>query len=100
LNGSKDLTPIVFSLRKGKTIVLDASGSFDFDNDELSFEWLVYPEIENLSEIGSMKIEGKKATIQLKDEEVAKSLAIVLRVTDNGYPTLTGYKRIVIDLGL
>jgi hypothetical protein len=100
LNGSEDTNALSIKVKNGKTVILDASESFDPDNDELSFEWLFYPEIANLNETVSIKTEGKRAFIQLKNKKKAESLAIVLRVTDNGNPTLAGYKRIVIDFGL
>jgi hypothetical protein len=96
VNGSKDRKPLVFKTKKGKTITLDASESFDPDNDDLSFEWFVYPEIHTENEFASIKTEGKKAVIQLINTESAANLPLLLRVNDAGNPKLVGYKRIII----
>ena len=97
VNGSKDRNPLSIKVKNGKTIILDASDSFDPDNDELSFEWLFYPEISETDKTAILKTEGKKAFIQLKTSNTNESLSMLLRVTDNGNPRLVSYKRILIN---
>jgi hypothetical protein len=98
VNGSKDENPLSIKVKNKKTVILDASESFDPDNNKLSFEWLFYPEIANLSEATIIKTEEKKAFIQLENSKTNESLSLLLRVTDNGYPRLVSYKRILINL--
>jgi len=97
VNGSKERKPLSVKAKKGEPVVLDASDSFDPDSDKLSFEWHVYPEIENVSETVILKTEGAKAFIQLKNFKTNESLSLLLRVTDNGNPRLVSYKRILIN---
>jgi len=97
VNGSKDRNPLSIKVKNGKTIILDASDSFDPDNDELSFEWLFYPEISETDKTAILKTEEKKAFIQLKTSNTNESLSLLLRVTDNGNPRLVSYKRILIN---
>ena len=96
VNGSKDKGPLFIKMKKGKTITLDASESFDPDKDELSFEWLVYPEVPEFDKNVSLKYDGKKAVIQVNNTKPIESLPVLLRVTDNGNPKLVSYKRILI----
>jgi hypothetical protein len=96
VNGSKDKGPLIFKMKKGKTVTLDASESFDPENDELSFEWLVYPEVPDFDKNVSLKYDGKKAVIQVNNTKPIESLPVLLRVTDNGNPKLVSYKRILI----
>jgi hypothetical protein len=97
VNGSKDENPLSIKVKNKKTVILDASASFDPDNDKLSFEWLVYPEISETDKTAILKTEGEKAFIQLTNSKTNESLSLLLRVTDNGNPRLVSYKRIIIN---
>jgi len=97
VNGSKDENPLSIKVKNKKTVILDASESFDPDNDELSFEWLVYPETSETDNTAILKTEGEKAFIQLTNSKTNESLSLLLRVTDNGNPRLVSYKRILIN---
>jgi len=96
VNGSIDKMPLVIKVKKGKTITLDASSSFDPDNDKLSFEWLVYPENPEIDKNEILKSDGKNAFIQVNNTNPVESLPVLLRITDNGNPKLVSYKRILI----
>jgi hypothetical protein len=97
VNGSKDENPLSIKMKNEKTVIIDASESFDPDNHKLSFEWLFYPEISETDEKAILKTEGEKAFIQLKNSKPNESLSLLLRVTDNGNPRLVSYKRILIN---
>ena len=97
-NGSMDKMPLVIKLKKGKTITLDASKSFDPDHDEISFEWLVYPVKTEIDNKAILKENANKAIIQVNRADIGGGLSLLLRVTDNGNPKLTSYKRILIEL--
>lgn len=97
VNGSQDRNPLRIKAKNRKTVVLDASASFDPDNDGLSFEWFFYPEIPETDETGILKAEGAKAFIRLEHSNATKCLSLLLRVTDDGEPRLVGYKRILIN---
>lgn len=96
VNGSIDKMPLVIKAKKGKTITLDASASFDPDNDKLIFEWLIYPENPENDKNSILKSDGEKAFIQINNIRLIENLPVLLRVTDNGSPKLVSYKRILI----
>lgn len=96
VNGSNNKMPLVINVKKSKTITLDASESFDPDNDKLSFEWLVYPENPEIDKNAILKSDDKKAVIQVNNTKLIQSLPVILRITDNGNPKLVSYKRILI----
>jgi hypothetical protein len=97
VNGSKDRKPLIINVNKGDNIILDASQSFDPDNNELSFEWLVYPEKQGTDKTAILKTEREKAMIQLENIQTIGSLSLLLRVTDKGNPQLVSYKKILIN---
>ena len=97
LNGNEGLDLVHIEKKQGKSIVLDASKTFDPENDQLTFKWWI------MSEAGTYK---EKVTIQndnsdrikfdIPSDSAGKTIHVVCEVTDNGEPTLTSYRRIII----
>lgn len=96
VNGSGDKKPLVVKVEKGKTITLDASESFDPDNDQLRFEWLFYPEIENPDENVKLQNIETNTIIRISSTGFPGMISLVLKVSDSGTPSLAGYKRVLI----
>jgi hypothetical protein len=99
VNGKKGLEIIHIKAKAGETVWLDASRSFDFENDELSFRWW------NLAEAGSCreKVEirqphSSKTGVAVPEKASNTTIHIVCEVSDNGTPALTAYRRVVIDV--
>lgn len=98
VNGSTGKMPLTIKAKGGKTIELDASASTDPDGNSIHFEWLNYPETATISG-EMMAITGSgKASVKMAGLEKGKQLQLVLKVTDNGKPNLTSYKRINLIL--
>jgi hypothetical protein len=97
VNGNSDKEVLFLREKTGTTVVLDASKSGDPDGNRLEFEWMVYPEAGNLQEPMELKTEGAKAKFQMPNLAAETSFHIILKVTDNGLPKLTSYKRIIIQ---
>lgn len=98
VNGSTGKELLIIKANANKTVELHASASTDPDGNSLNFEWLNYPETANIS--GEMLvITGRgKASVKIYGLEKGKKLHLVLKVTDNGKPNLTTYKRIDLIL--
>lgn len=99
VNGHKKTEPLVIQRKPGKKIKLDASGSSDPDGDKLRFEWKIYPKTERFKGDLNLKPKGEKAELQMPRLEENAAVHIILKVTDNGSPELTGYKRIILMNG-
>lgn len=94
------------SVKAGDRVDLSAVGSKDPDGDNLSYEWFLYGEpgtfimstartgnpleIHDFNMVNAWFIAPKKAKMG--------TMHIVLAVTDHGTPTLTRYKRVIIDI--
>jgi hypothetical protein len=120
VNGAKDLTPVRIDAEAGSTVTLDATGTYDPDGGNLTFKWWHYreptatqwwvdAEVMEL-QIEPVDVEGRKVKITLpppdkcavelmtrKPVEKGQLLHLILEVTDDGAPSLTSYRRILIQ---
>ncbi|KAF3039680.1 hypothetical protein E8E12_000498 [Didymella heteroderae] len=120
LNGTKDLTPVRIDAEAGTSVTLDASGTYDPDGGKLTFKWWHYREPTATqwwvdAEVSGLKIEkrddeGKIVSVTLpppekcavelmnrKPVQQGQLLHLILEVTDNGTPSLTSYRRVLIQ---
>ncbi len=98
LNENDGLEPIHIEGEEGESIQLDASSSYDLENDELSFKWWIMPEASTYKkEITIANANASKITINIPSDLGKKSIHIICEVTDNGSPELTSYRRIIIN---
>jgi hypothetical protein len=94
INGLAGKEPIVIKAKAGKSVQLDASASTDADGNSLRYEWMIYPAFENDSEKIELKINQEKAIVKMPILKNQIGFYVVLKITDNGNPNLTSYKRI------
>ncbi len=84
----------------GATINLNAQGTTDPDNDDLSYHWWQYQEADTYD--GNVEIlnqdKQEASFIVPKDIEKGETIHIICEVIDNGAPPLTRYQRIVVDV--
>ncbi len=97
INGFDGKNPLFLDVKPGDTIELDASKSVDPDGNKLQIEWFIYPNPENYKGKASLSTEGNKAFLTVQNLEKDEYLSVVLRVTDNGNPRMTSYKRILVS---
>lgn len=114
VNGQKGTGPIAVSAPAGQPVVLDASGTTDPDRHQLRYTWFHY------AEAGAAA--GPQAQVKLDGADTAKATVtpsaggrgrggpgggpaggaaaahIILAVTDNGSPSLTSYRRVILSV--
>jgi hypothetical protein len=98
-DGDASRDAVLLAATSGSTVALSAAGSSDPDGDELSYEWLSYPEPGTFG--GSVAIaNANQANASFTAPAVTepKTVHIVLRVRDEGTPALFSYKRIVVTV--
>ena len=90
----RDVTP-------GETVALDASGSTDPDGDALSYAWTVYPEVTGYD--GTLPVIDKPAaaatSVAIPSAAAGRPLHVIVAVTDAGSPSLTRYRRVILNVG-
>jgi len=81
----------------GEVISLSSFGSHDPDGDELSFKWWRYKDADTYK--GDIMINSpldKKASFTFPEDAKGKTIHIILEVSDNGAPSLTRYRRVIV----
>lgn len=87
------------SARSGGQVILQASGSTDPDGDELTYEWFHYREPGSFK--GRIELNNDKTTTASFDApkvSYPQTAHFILKLTDNGAPALTRYKRVIVNL--
>lgn len=115
VNGLSGTSPVVLDVETGRPITLDAGASSDPDGNRLSFNWYQYSEAgysDPSSLLGDLTIGSPNSAsttviastacrpqwLPMK-RACAEGLAhLILEVKDNGRPSLTSYRRIILRI--
>lgn len=99
VNGDGSLRCIYKKAKTNTLITLSAKGSNDPDGNILNYKWHFYKEPSsykgNISIVGEDK---ESCQISIPGDASGKNIHIILEVSDNGTPSLTAYRRIVINV--
>lgn len=90
---------IYMTARCGEKLKLNASASSDPDGDELIFKWSIYYEPGTYKDV--IKLEGSASSeclVHVPDDASGKNFHVILEVNDNGTPSLTSYRRVVVQI--
>lgn len=89
------MEPVHLTIKPGDSISLDASDSHDPDGDTLSFDWIYYTEPSTYKKTVEWDAKGPRLSSTIPEDAGNSTIHIVLRITDDGAPALSSYKRFV-----
>ena len=97
VNNQSGLAPIHINAHVNDVIKLDASNSYDPDNEDLSFTWWQQPEIGGQL----LTIDGTqqpKASVAIPSSAKGKVFHLICEVHDDGPYQLVAYRRVIITI--
>ena len=91
----KDQMALVLRAKAGEIIRLDASQSYDPDNNALSFHWWQQPEIGN-AHLTIDDAENAVTAVRIPSDASGQTLHLICEARDDGAFNLAAYQRIII----
>lgn len=85
----------------GEKVTLSAEGSEDPDGNELTYQWIYYPEPGSYAmkdPLGINNWQAKSTFFTAPKVEKPETIHIILAVTDKGVPALTRYQRVIVTV--
>ena len=96
--------------KRGEVISLSAKGTNDPDGNDLKYEWFYYGEVGSFTTSNART--GQPLVIDQFDQQQASftvpnarvmlpgtgTMHVILAVTDNGIPSLTRYRRVIVNV--
>ncbi|PIG82398.1 cellulose-binding protein [Aspergillus arachidicola] len=111
VNGSSGLEPVNVYGVAGSEVVVDAGESVDPDGDELTFNWIYYPEPSTINGAPDVNVttfgsrgESARLPVPVIDRTCEAGIEhcdlfhFILEVKDSGSPPLTTYRRILLHV--
>lgn len=92
--------PNEMKVKAGTTFLLSAENCTDPDGDNLSYQWIYYPEAGSYHQPVNMMGAKNIHHIYVEAPKVKKreTLHFILKVTDKGTPALSSYQRIIVTV--
>lgn len=97
--GDEGKAVVHMAVRPGQTVELDAAGTHDPDGDHLAYRWFVYDEAGTYRErVEIEQYATPHARLVVPETNRPGTIHVILEVTDDGQPSLYGYRRIILEI--
>ncbi|MBN2534486.1 MAG: DUF1593 domain-containing protein [Spirochaetales bacterium] len=100
IDNNASLAILIKTPQPGEEVTLDASGTYDPDNDEVTFNWWIQPEAGTYSKnVIIYDSDSSVALVNVPPDAEGKIFHVICEVTDNGTHNLSSYRRIIFEPG-
>ena len=83
--------------KPGDKLSCSAAASTDPDGNSLTFQWIAYPETGSYRKPVIFETKDAGLTLTVPQDAAGKTMHFLLRVTDDGTPPLTRYRRLIVE---
>lgn len=91
--------PLDRTVKPGETVTLQACKCSDPDNDQLSYNWWQYTDVDTSESTLDLSTTNNGLDVRFEiPDEPGKKLHLILEVTDGGDPPLTRYQRVILAI--
>lgn len=98
-NGDKTKNILTIAAKPGSVVKLDATASSDPDGNKLNYQWFTYPEASTYAGTVQLSAPDKSITqVSVPADAAGKSIHVILTVRDDGEPSLTAYRRVILQV--
>ncbi len=98
-NGDKTTKILNIDVNPGQDVTLNAAGSSDPDNDNLSYKWWAYREAGSYWGNAPIRSENSaRAVVKVPKNASGRTIHVILEVVDSGDPPLTAYRRVFLNV--
>jgi hypothetical protein len=98
INDNKGIEILTEKPMPGIKVTLDASNSYDPDDDKLVFKWWILSEAGTyVKNINISNSSSRIATVNVPSNSAGKSFHVICEVMDDGTYNLTSYRRIIFE---
>jgi hypothetical protein len=98
INDDKSIDILTKKPLQGMKVTLDASKTYDPDDDKLTFKWWILSEAGTYSnDVNISNSNSSSATVEVPSDSVGKSFHVICEVTDDSTHNLTSYRRIIFE---
>ena len=99
VNNSTSKQVLYINTHAGASVILNASGSSDPDDDNLNYHWEFYSDASSYKD--SVKFSNNtsmKTSVQIPSDANGENIHVILTLKDSGTPNLYAYRRIIFNV--
>ena len=98
VNGDTTYDVVSVTAEVGQTVKVSAAGSTDPDGDSLTYQWRVDKPAGYAGDLTFASGRPGEATFSVPADAAGKEIHVLLRVTDDGSPALSAWRRVIVNV--
>lgn len=98
VDGDRHPDPLRMNARPGDRVTLDGAGASDPDDDGIRYRWWIYAQPSTLAGGTIEHADSARATLAIPEATSSGDIHVILEVTDDGVPSLTAYRRVIVTV--